>query len=189
MKAFKINGEPFKVNGKAGKVVLKLPTDVSEITADYLQSCVEHIQPAPEYSVIALCYREKLAIVLNSAKENKNITSSVVPLFVCGGDSESDFCAGLTLGNPVIIAGSDLAMGYQINSPINVLSIGSVVNLCKDDKDIYMEALKDDNYYYFVEFKLIPNCNIHAEVVSTVQNNYDSPFISVETEEEGNTNN
>lgn len=156
---------------------LSIPTSISEISAEYLKNCTNHVTPAPEYSVVALCYREKLAIVLNSSKKKDNINSSVVPLFVKSGVSESDFCNGIKTGNPIVVTGSDLSMGIHINSPINSISLNEVVAFCSQNNDINKQAFKDQRYCYFVEFKLIPNCDIKG-VIGEVEK-YINPYIEI----------
>lgn len=148
------------VNGNAGKFEVNLPTEFSEITNDYLVNATKHIDVAPEYSLIALIYREKLAVILNSSKQNKEINTAVVPVFIKAGDTDTKFIKKNKLGNVVIVTGSDLAIGIHVNSPLNSLSIPNVVAICEGDNNIYKDALTNTQYCHFVEFKLVPNSAI-----------------------------
>lgn len=155
-----------KVNGKAGKFTLNLPTMFKEISNEYLDNAVKHITVAPEYSLVALIYREKLAVILNSAKQNKEMNTSVVPVFIKAGATDSKFIKSIKLGNKVIVTGSDLSIGIHVNSPMNALSIPNIVAVCEGDNNIYREAMTSTEYCHFVEFKLVPNVAIKGIISS-----------------------
>lgn len=165
------------VNGNAGKFIMNLPTEFSEISKDYLQYATKHIEVAPEYSLVALVYREKLAVILNSAKQNKEVNTSVVPVFVKAGNTDTKFVKNMKLGNTLIITGSDLAIGIHVNSPLNSISIPNVVAVCNGDNNIYKEALTNTQYCHFVEFKLVPNSAIKG-IISPIETNTIDPYIS-----------
>lgn len=149
-----------KVNGKAGKFNLNLPTKFNEVSNEYLDNAVKHISVAPDYSLVALVYREKLAVVLNNAKQNKEMNTSVVPVFVKAGTTDSKFIKSIKLGNKVVVTGSDLSIGIHVNSPLNALSIPNIVTICDGDNNVYREAMTNTEYCHFVEFKLVPNVAI-----------------------------
>lgn len=165
------------VNGNAGKFIMNLPTEFSEISKDYLQYATKHIEVAPEYSLVALVYREKLAVILNSAKQNKEVNTSVVPVFVKAGNTDTKFVKNMKLGNTLIITGSDLAIGIHVNSPLNSISIPNVVAVCNGDNNIYKEALTNTQYCHFVEFKLVPNSAIKG-VINPIDFPSNDPYIS-----------
>ena len=166
-----------KVNGNAGKFTLNLPTMFKEVTNEYLDNAVRHIAVAPEYSLVALVYREKLAVILNSAKQNKEMNTSVVPVFIKAGATDSKFIKSIKLGNKVIITGSDLAIGIHVNSPLNALSIPNVVAVCEGDNNIYREAMTSTEYCHFVEFKLVSNSAIKG-IISPADFRMIDPYIS-----------
>lgn len=149
-----------EVNGSAGKFLVNLPTEFSEISKEYLDNAVKHIEVAPEYSLVALIYREKLAVVLNSAKQNKEMNTAVVPVFIKAGRTDNKFVKSIQLGNTLVITGSDLAIGIHVNSPLNSLSIPNVVAICNGDNEVYKNAITNTDYCHFVEFKLVPNSAI-----------------------------
>lgn len=153
-----------KVNGNVGKFILNLPTMFKEVTNEYMDNAVKHIAVAPEYSLIALVYREKLAVILNSAKQNKEMNTSVVPVFIKAGTTDSKFIKNIKLGNKVIVTGSDLSIGIHVNSPLNSLSIPNVVAICNGDNEVYKNAITSTEYCHFVEFKLVPNSAIKGVI-------------------------
>jgi hypothetical protein len=155
MKTFKV-----KVGDKNFEV--SLPTSISEISVEYLNEVTEHIKVGPEYSLVAIIYKEKLPILLNNTKNNQQINASVVPLFVRSGDTESTFVKGISAKDILIVTGSDLSLGIHVTSPINNLSINGLANMFLLDKEFVKSIWTDTTYYMFIEFKLIPNCNIHG---------------------------
>lgn len=165
-----------KVNSKAGKFTLNLPTMFNEVSNEYMDNAVRHIAVAPDYSLVALVYREKLAVILNSAKQNKEMNTSVVPVFIKAGATDSKFIKSIKLGNKVIITGSDLAIGIHVNSPSNALSIPNVVAVCKGDNNVYREAMIIAEYCHFVEFKLVPNSAIKG-IISSAEFPSINPYI------------
>ena len=166
-----------KVNSSLGKFNVNLPTKFEEITNDYLEYATSHINVAPEYSLIGLVYREKLATILNSSKKNKEINTSVVPVFIKAGNTESKFINDLKLGNVIIVPGSDLAIGIHCNSPLNSLSIPNVVRVCSDDNSVYKYAITNTEYCYFLEFKFVPNSAIKGLIGKSAPLEVD-PYIS-----------
>lgn len=168
-----------KVNGKAGKFTLNLPTMFNEVSNEYLDNAVKHISVAPDYSLVALVYREKLAVILNSAKQNKEMNTSVVPVFIKAGTTDSKFIKSIKLGNKVIVTGSDLSIGVHVNSPSNALSISNVVAICEGDNNVYREAMTITEYCHFVEFKLVPNSAIKG-IISPADFRMIDPYISSE---------
>ena len=169
-----------EVNGSAGKFLVNVPTVFSEISKEYLDNAVKHIEVAPEYSLVALIYREKLAVILNSAKQNKEMNTAVVPMFIKAGTTDSKFIKNIKLGNKVIITGSDLSIGIHVNSPLNSLSIPNVVAICNGDNEVYKNAITNTEYCHFVEFKLVPNSAIKG-VIGAANMQVD-PYVQIVTE-------
>lgn len=172
----------FQVKTPNGVYNVNLPTNFSEVSKDYLRYATEHIQVAPEYSLVALIYRERLAVILNSSKQNKELNTSVVPVFVKAGKTDSNFINNMQLGDTIIITGSDLSIGVHVNSVLNVLSIPNIVAMCKDDSNSYKNALKNSDYCHFVEFKLVPNSAIKG-ILGAVKFSNVNPYVSKETKE------
>ncbi len=157
MKTLKLIREDYKIE-------INLPQRFEEITKEYLEDCTAHVSPAPNYVLVAVVYKEALSIILTANKKNKPINTAIIPVFVKAGTSNDEFINSLELGSRVIIAGSDLSIGHHISCPNNEITPNKIVNLCNDNKDIYMDALADITKNYFVEFKLVPASAIHGKL-------------------------
>lgn len=165
----------FIVDGKAGIVELNLPTSLEEISNDYLKQVTEEIKLADDYSLVAVCYREKIAnIILSSVKKN-NITTACVPVFVKSGNTDSEYIKSIATGDKLVLSGSDIAMGFHATTPKNKITINHIVDICATDKTSYQRAAMLSDYCYFVEFKIVPNCSIHGHYST---NDLSSPFIN-----------
>ena len=51
----------FKVNGRAGSYVINFPQSLEEVGTEYLSNCTDFINPAPNYAVIAVVYKDLLS--------------------------------------------------------------------------------------------------------------------------------
>ena len=153
----------FSTNGKNGSFEVTLPTNLSEIPNKYLYDVTKDIVIADDYSLIGICYCESLSSILfaNNAKKGK-ITTSVVPIFIKHGNTNNDYIRSINCGDKLVIAPSDIAMGHHVVAPNNKITIDNILYCTEGDNRIYQEALKFNKRCYFLEFKLVPNCNIHA---------------------------
>ena len=167
----------FKVNGKAGSYVINLPQNLEEIGTEYLSDCTKFINPAPNYAVVAVVYKDSLSLVLTAAKKKTPVNAAVIPVFVKAGDSDSEFIKSIKLGDRVVVSASDLSIGHHISSPYNKITPSTISVICDGDKDIYRESMTMQEPVCFVEFKLIPISAIHAKLDDTVKD-YINPFIS-----------
>lgn len=157
------------INTQTSSFTINFPTSLNEITTDYLTEVTNEIEVGLEHSLVAIIYREKLVNILNSSKKNTPLTCAVVPKFIKSGDTSSEFIKRLKINDTLIITGSDLARGIHVNCSNNELSIGNICELCKLDSNSYRIAITLDEYLYFVEFKLVPNCDIHGKVTPPVE--------------------
>ena len=153
----------YKLKTTNGEVSLHLPLYMEEISPEYLEAVTSHITVSKGYVLIAVVYREQLFMVLNSAKNNKALTASVVPLFV-KGNSDRDFVNNCKAGTKLVITGANIARGIHVGVPYNSLNIDNVVRLCSADKSIYSTALSEKEYCYFVEFKIVPDYDVVASI-------------------------
>ena len=167
----------FKVNGKAGSYVINLPQSLKEIGTEYLSYCTKFINPAPNYAVVAIVYKDLLSLVLTAAKKKTPVNAAVIPVFVKAGDSDSEFIKSINLGDRVVVSASDLSIGHHISSPYNKITPSTISVICDGDKDIYRESMTMQEPVCFVEFKLVPISAIHAKLDDTVKD-YVNPFIS-----------
>ena len=173
----------FKVNGKAGSYFMQLPQSLEEVGTKYLDDCTKFINPAPNYAVIAVVYKDLLSLVLTASKKKTPVNAAVIPVFVKAGDNDSEFIKSINLGDRVVVSGSDLSIGHHISSPYNLITPSTVSTICDGDKDIYRESMTMQEPVCFVEFKLVPISAIHAKLDDTVKG-YANPFISLDNKDD-----
>ena len=172
----------FKVNGKAGSYVINLPQSLEEIGTEYLSDCTKFINPAPNYAVVAVVYKDLLSLVLTAAKKKTPVNTAVIPVFVKAGDTDSEFIKSIKIGDRVVVSASDLSIGHHISSPYNKITPSTISVICDGDKDIYRESMTMQEPVCFVEFKLVPISAIHAKLDDTVKG-YANPFISLDNKD------
>lgn len=172
----------FNVKTDAGTYDVSLPTKLDEITSEYLSYVTKDVSVAPEYSLVGLVYIDKLTMVLNSNKAKNGITTRVVPIFVKAGTTDSKFVSTCLCGSKLLVPGSDLSMGLHVHCPDNKITINSIVSIFSEDKNAITSAWNDNNVYYFLEFKLIPNCAIKGVIYDTenLNGNWENPFVRQE---------
>lgn len=166
----------FEVNGNIGSYLINLPQSLEEIGTEYLTHCTDFINPAPNYAVVAIVYKDSLSLVLTGFKKKGPTNIAVIPVFIKAGVTDSEFINSLNLGDRIVIASSDLSIGYHINSPYNKITPNTICSVCDGDKDIYKKAMSMQEPVCFVEFKLVPISAIHAKLYKTT-NEYVNPFI------------
>ena len=166
----------FKVNGKNGSYAINLPQSLEELGTEYLSKCTDFINPAPNYAVVAVVYKDLLSLVLTVAKKKNPVNAAVIPVFVKAGDSDSEFIKSIKLGDRVVVSGSDLSIGHHIKSPYNKITPSNIMIICDGDKDIYRDSMTMKEPVCFVEFKLVPISAIHAKLNDTPKG-YVNPFI------------
>lgn len=159
--------DTIEINGKDGKLKLHLPTSVYEITPEVLLDATKHIVVAPDYSLVAVVYSTSLAIAVNE-KKAANARIGVIPLFVKCGDNDSSFINNINAGDKLIIAPSNVALGIHVNNGFNELSLSRICNLCSQDIEFMKCVFTYNDTYYFVNYKLIPNCNINGVIKNNV---------------------
>lgn len=150
------------VNTAKGKVILNLPTSIDEISSVYLKEVTEHIKVAPEYSLVALVYSTTMTQVLNMKNIPANV--AVVPMFVKAGKTDSEFINGINVKDILTITSGNLSLAIHVPNSYNQLSLNKISSLISQDDNVRKTSFSDKNTYRFVEFKLVPNCNINAVV-------------------------
>lgn len=172
----------FNVKTDAGTYDVSLPTKLDEITSEYLSYVTKDVNVAPEYSLVGLVYIDKLTMVLNSKKAKDGAITRVVPIFVKAGATDSKFVSNCSCGSKLLIPGSDLSMGLHVYCPDNKITINSIISLLSKDKNVVSNAWGDNNLYYFLEFKLIPNCAIKGVIGDgeNLNDNWENPFVKQE---------
>lgn len=165
------------VNGKNGSFTLNLPTKLEEITKEYITSVTSHIKPDANYTVVGLVFREKLSTLALAARKNKkNSDIAVIPVFVKSGDTNSNFINSLNVCDKLIVSPSDIMMGHHLSAPNNLLTINTILDVLDGDIETYNKLIGIQEQCYFIEFKLVPNCNIHGAYINT-KDNYENPFV------------
>ena len=150
------------VNTTKSKVILNLPTSIDEINSVYLKEVTEHIKVAPEYSLVALVYSTTMTQVLNMKNIPANV--AVVPMFVKAGKTDSEFINGINVKDILTITSGNLSLAIHVPNSYNQLSLNKISSLISQDDNVRKTSFSDKNTYRFVEFKLVPNCNINAVV-------------------------
>ena len=174
------------VNGKQGAFTLNLPTTLTDITEEYIYNVTSHIEVDANYTVIGVVFREKLSTLALAARKNKkNSDIAVIPIFVKAGKTDSEFINNLSIREKLIISPSDIMLGYHISAPRNLLTINTILDIMEGDTEVYNKLIGIQEQCYFIEFKLIPNCNIHGAYKS-INNGYNNPFVVKTGEAEKN---
>ena len=176
----------FEIFGTEGNKTITLPTSLKEFTREYLRGVTANIQVAENYSLIGVCYREKLSNILFQLKnKSEKLTTSVVPIFIktCQDLIVEDNkvkcltpCCANT-GDKIIIAPSQIAVGHHAVAPLNTLSIDYILHLAKNDGTAYSRSLQINNYVYFLEFKIVPNCDIIGVYNDNDVEPFENPFV------------
>ena len=166
-----------KVSGNLGDYDLNLPTSLNEITEEYINDVTDHVKVDANYTLVGIIYRERLSTLILAATKNKKKSDvAVIPIFVKTGKTDSELINSLNVRDKLIISPSDIMMGYHISSPRNLLTINTIIDIVTSDPKAYNTLLGKKEECYFIEFKLVPNCNIHGAYkipeTSTFTNSY-----------------
>ena len=170
----------------------RLPTKITEIPGDYLNAVTEHITVAPYHAIIATVYRAKLPEVISSNKKSKAMAVSIIPLFVKANiplETEKPTYDMFSLINPadrVIIAGTDIERGYQLSTPKNMITLDNVIKIYNHDNNFAKEVMLDQNYYFFVDFKMVPITDIKGKYNMSNHADFINPFVTVNAKELNN---
>lgn len=166
------------VNGKNGVYKLNLPTSLNEIDESYIAEVTDHIKIDANYTLIGVVFREKLStLVLAAHKNKKNSDIPVIPIFVKAGETDSKFINSLKIRDKLIISSSDIMMGYHISAPNNLITINTILDLLDGDVKVYRQLMTSQEMCYFIEFKLVPNCNIHGAYSNHELTEFTNPYI------------
>ena len=154
------------VNSKQGFFNLNLPTSINDIPVEYIKEVTSHIKVDANYSLIGIIFKEKLStLVLASRKNKKTSDIAIVPIFVKAGKTDSELINSLNTKDKLIIAPSDIMLGHHVSTPRNPLTIDNILNIIDGDLNVYNKLITIKEDCYFIEFKLVPNCNIHGAYI------------------------
>ena len=167
-----------EVNNKQGVFQLNLPTSLNEIEESYIMEVTNHVKVDANYTLIGVVFREKLStLVLAARKSKKNSDIPVIPIFVKAGETDSKLINSLKIRDKLIISASDIMMGYHVSAPNNLITINTILDLLDGDIKVYNQLMTSQEMCYFIEFKLVPNCNIHGAYDATDVAGFENPFV------------
>ena len=168
-----------KTNNVRGIYELNLPTSLNEIDESYIAEVTSHVKVDANYTLVGLVYREKLSTLVLAATRNKKKSDiAVIPIFVKAGESDSKFINSLNIKDKLIIAHSDIMMGYHNSAPYNILTVDIILHLIEGDPVANQKFMSINEQCYFIEFKLVPNCNIHGAYEKPKVTEFVSPFVT-----------
>lgn len=175
----------FIVKTKMSEVKFNFPTNLKELSNDYLKQVTDGITVAPNYSLIGLVYHEKLAnLIITCVNKKKNASIGVVPIFIKTSNGDNSIVNIAKLGQKLLIGHSQLELAYKCAVPNNTLNLdyfATVINNSIDTK-LYEKAAKDvdQSEILFVDFKVIPNCDIIALYDDNITKT-ENPYITIST--------
>ena len=179
----------FTVTDGKQDFAFRLPTKISEITGDYLKAVTDDIVIAPYHAVIASIYRAKLPEVISTNKKSKAMAVAIVPVFVKANlkgiieDGTKTLFEQLKAADRVIIAGTDIERGYQLSTPKNMITMENVIKIYNHDNNFAKEVMIDQNYYFFVDFKLVSITDIKGKYNMSNPADFINPFVTVNSKE------
>lgn len=152
-----------KVNYLGLNQTLRMPTSMSEINMNVISNYVNHVNVGKDYALIAVVFKERPITIVSVSKQNKNASVSGVAVMI-KSNTDNEFINTIKLGETLVISPSDIAMGHHVNSPANVLTPGFLLNLLRTNVDLNKKLMAVKVPTYFVDFKIVPVCNIHGSI-------------------------
>jgi len=157
----------FIVKTEMSEVKFNFPTKLEELTSEYLLGVTEGITVAPNYSLIGLVYHEKLSTIFMTCRsKKKNASIGIIPIFIKSGKSDESIVSTAKVGQKLLISNSQIQLAHHCAAPSNRLTLDYFAKIvdANIDKDLYQTLLvnNDSQEVLFVEFKIIPNCDIVA---------------------------
>lgn len=152
-----------KVNYLGLNQTLRMPTSMSEIDMNVIADYVKHVNVSKDYALIAVVFKERPISIVSLSKQNKNASVSGVAVMI-KSNTDNEFINSIKLGEALVISPSDISMGHHVNSPANVLTPGFLLNLLRTNVDLNKKLMAVKVPTYFVDFKIVPVCNIHGSI-------------------------
>lgn len=157
----------FIVKTEMSEVKFNFPTKLEELTSEYLLGVTKGITVAPNYSLIGLVYHEKLSTLFMTCRsKKKNASIGIIPIFIKSGKSDESIVSTAKVGQKLLISNSQIQLAHHCAAPSNRLTLDYFAKIvdANTDKDLYQTLLvnNDSQEVLFVEFKIIPNCDIVA---------------------------
>lgn len=152
-----------KVNYLGLNQTFRMPTSMSEINMNVISNYVNHVNVSKDYALIAVVFKERPISIVSLSKQNKNASVSGVAVMI-KSNTDNEFINSIKLGEALVISPSDIAIGHHVNSPANVLTPGFLLNLLRTNVDLNKKLMAVKVPTYFVDFKIVPVCNIHGSI-------------------------
>ena len=152
-----------KVNYLGLNQTFRMPTSISEINMNVIADYVKHVNVSKDYALIAVVFKERPITIVSVSKQNKNASVSGVAVMI-KSNTDNEFIKDIKLGETVVISPSDISMGHHVSSPANPLTPGFLLNLLQTNADLNKKLMAVNVPTYFVDFKIVPVCNIHGSV-------------------------
>ena len=152
-----------KVNYLGLNQTFRMPTSMSEINMNVIADYVKHVNVSKDYALIAVVFKERPITIVSVSKQNKNASVSGVAVMI-KSNTDNEFIKGIKLGDTIVISPSDISMGHHVNSPSNPLTPSFLLNLLQTNADLNKKLMAVNVPTYFVDFKIVPICNIHGSI-------------------------
>lgn len=152
-----------KVNYLGLNQTFRMPTSMSEVNMNVIADYVKHVNVGNDYALIAVVFKERPITIVSVSKQNKNASVSGVAVMI-KSNTNDEFIKGIKLGETIVISPSDIAIGHHVNSPDNPLTPGFLLNLLQTNPDLNKKLMGIGLPTYFVDFKIVPVCNIHGSI-------------------------
>ena len=172
----------FIVKTEMSEVKFNFPTKLEELTSEYLLGVTEGITVAPNYSLIGIVYHEKISTLFMTCRsKKKNASIGIIPIFIKSGKSDESIVSTAKVGQKLLISNSQIQLAHHCAAPSNRLTLDYFAKIvdANIDKDLYQTLLvnNDSQEVLFVEFKIIPNCDIVALYDKPTK--IDDPYVTV----------
>lgn len=152
-----------KVNYLGLNQTFRMPTSMSEINMNVIADYVKHVNVSKDYALIGVVFKERPITIVSVSRQNKNASVSGVAVMI-KSNTDNEFINSIKLGEALVISPSDISMGHHVNSPANVLTPGFLLNLLRTNVDLNKKLMAVKVPTYFVDFKIVPVCNIHGSI-------------------------
>lgn len=152
-----------KVNYLGLNQTFRMPTSMSEIDMNVIADYVKHVNVSKDYALIAVVFKERPISIVSLSRQNKNASVSGVAVMI-KSNTDNEFINSIKLGEVLVISPSDISMGHHVNSPANILTPGFLLNLLRTNVDLNKKLMAVKVPTYFVDFKIVPVCNIHGSI-------------------------
>lgn len=152
-----------QVNYRGGDYLLSLPTTISEVNFEYLNKITQHIHVAPDYALIAVLYKVRPIEIVSSVKQNKNANVGAVAAFIKSNNAPG-FYDNIKLGDTIVIAPSDIALGHTVRVVNNNLTPSKLLELLETNPDLNKKLIGVMTPTYFVDFKIVATAFIHGSM-------------------------